>query len=78
MTQDAVCGKAPFEGTLDCIDVVNALTDERALVEHVLIHVRDRARVLVDARLASVQTRVPRPVRAGQADRHPRLEDAVT
>ena len=50
VAQDAVCGKAPSERTLEGVDVVNALADERALVEDVLIHVRDRARVLVDPR----------------------------
>ena len=67
VAQDAILGKAPLECTLERVDVVDPLADERAFVEDVLIDVRDRARVRVDARLATVQPRVPRPVRAGQA-----------
>ena len=64
VAQDAVGRKASFECPLERIDVVDALADERALVEDVLVYVRNGARVLVDARLAPVQARIARPVGA--------------
>ena len=38
----------------DRVDVVDALADERALAEHVLVDVRDRARVRIEPGLAAV------------------------
>ena len=46
-------GKPPLERALERIDVVDALADERAFVEQVLVDVRHGARVLIDARLAA-------------------------
>src|SRR3546814_10853666 len=53
------------------------LADERALAEQVLVHVGHRARVRIDARLATVQARVPRAHPAAHARADPRLQDAV-
>jgi hypothetical protein len=55
VAQDAVRRETPLECAVERVDDVNALADERAFVEDVLIRVRDRARVLVDPWLASVQ-----------------------
>ena len=78
MAQDAVFGKTSIKCTLECVDIVNALSDERAFAKDILIHVRNRARVLIDTGLTSVQPCIPRPVRARQAHGHTRLENAVT
>ena len=72
-----VLGKASLERPLEGIDVVDPLADERALAEHVLVNIGDDARIRVDAGLAPAQPRIPRPVRARQAHRHARLQDAV-
>ena len=62
---------------LDGINVVDPLADERALTEQVLVSIRDGACVGVDARLATKQACIARAIRPRQADRHPRLQDAV-
>ena len=53
MAEDPVLGKAAAERPLERVDVVDALADERALAEHVLVDVGDGARVRVDARIAA-------------------------
>ena len=77
MAEDAVLGKAPVERPLERIDVVDPLANERAFAEQVLVDIGDGARIRVDARLTPEQSRIPRPVRAGQAHGHARLQDAV-
>src|ERR1019366_614838 len=78
MTEDAVVGKAPVERAFEGIYLVDALADEGALAEQILVHVADGARIWVDARLASEQARVTRLRAAGQAHTHSRLQDTVT
>ena len=52
VAEDAVLGKAPSERALERIDVVDALADERAFAEQILVHVGNGARVRIDAGLA--------------------------
>ena len=76
VAQDRVLGKqaaAVFEGS----DVVDALTDEGALVEEVLVEVRDDTRVGIDPWGARGEAAESRPLRAWQTHRHSRLDDAV-
>ena len=77
VAEDAVFRKAAIQRALERVDRVNALADERALAEHVLIDVRNHLRVRVDAGIAAVQLRVARARGAGQADPHARLQDRV-
>ncbi len=77
VTQYLVVGQAVAEHLLEHVHVVNALADERAFQEHVLVHVGDSAGVGVDTRFAAAQFFVERGVFAGQADGHARLQDAV-
>ena len=70
-------GKAFLERPLEGIHVVDALADERALAEQVLIHVGDGARVGVDAGLAAEQARVAGLRAAGQHRADSRLQNAV-
>ena len=63
MAEDAVLGKAAVERALEGIDVVDALADERAFAEQVLVDVGDGARVRIDAGLAAEQPRVARAAR---------------
>ncbi len=78
MAQDPVVRKAPAQCLLEGVDIVDALADERALAEHVLVGIRDGACVGIDARLAAEQLRIARAIRPRQAGGHARLQDAVT
>ena len=60
MAEDAVLREAPGERALERVDVVDALADERAFAEQVLVDVGDGARVGIDARLAGEQPREAR------------------
>ena len=64
VAQNPVLGEALLERALECIDLIDSLADERAFTEHVLVDIGDGACIGVDARLATVESRVPRPVRA--------------
>jgi hypothetical protein len=77
VAEDVVVGKAPGERALEHVDVVDSLADERAFAEGVLVHIRNRARIRVDARIARMEACVPRPVRSRQAHAHTRLQDPV-
>jgi hypothetical protein len=66
VAKDAILGEAPAKRLLEGIDVVDSLADERAFAEHVLVDIRDRARIGVDARLAAIQARIARAVRPGR------------
>ncbi len=77
VAEDAVFRKAVVQAQLERVDRVDALADERAFAEHVLIDVRNHLRVRVDAGVAAVQLGVAGARAAGQADAHARLQDAV-
>ncbi len=78
VTEDAIIGKPMVQRLLEGIDLVDALADERAFTEQILIDVGDAAGIRVEAGLAAMQLCVTRSVRAGQACCHTRLQDAVT
>ena len=73
VAEDAVFREAPVEGALERVDVVDPLADVRALTEEVLIDIRYRARIGVDARLPAKQARVARGATRGEAHHDTRL-----
>ena len=77
VTQDPVQRQAARQRALEGIDVVDALADERAFTEHILIDIGNGSRIRIDARLTAEKPRVSRPVGAGQAHRDTRLKNAV-
>ena len=77
MTQNPIFGKASTQGTFEHVDIVDALADERAFIEQILIHIGHGPGIGIDARLAATQACVESPVGAGQAYGHPWLKDAI-
>ena len=75
--EQRVLGHPPLERRAEGVDVVEPLAGEDPLAEEVLIGVRHRRGVGVDAGVAGVETRKERTggARHGHAD--PRLQDAV-
>ena len=78
MAENPVFRKALTQRALEGVDIVNTLADEGTFGEQVLVHIRDRTGIGVDAGLGAAQARVARAVGAGQAGSHPRLQDAMT
>ena len=78
VAEDPVLGETSFERPLEGINLVDALADERAFAEQVLVNIGNSARIGIDAGLASAHCRIPRTVHAGQAHGDPWLEDAVS
>ena len=60
VAQDPVVGKAAVQCAFECVDIVDALADERAFAERVLVDVGHGARIRIDPRVAAMQARVPR------------------
>src|ERR1700730_171175 len=60
------------------MDVVDALADERAFTEDILIKVGNGSRIGVYPRLAAEKSRISGAVGPGQAHRDARLKNAVT
>ena len=77
VAEDEVFGEAPVEGLSEGVDVVDALADERALAEEILIDVRDLLRIRIESRLAAGEAGVEAAVGGAQAHAHPGLEDRV-
>ncbi|MNZ46192.1 hypothetical protein D3C78_638680 [compost metagenome] len=77
VAENAVVGETPGEGLLEGIHRIDALADERALLEQVLIDVGDGAGVGIDPRLAAEQPGIGGACGARQADADPRLQDRV-
>jgi hypothetical protein len=77
VAEDAVLGQPAGQRALERVDVVDALADERAFAEQVLVDVGNGTRVRIDAGLAAVQACVARAVGARQAQADARLQDAV-
>ncbi len=75
--QQRVLGEPALSGVLKGVDVVDPLPGEAPLAVEVLVHVRHRGGVRIDARVTRLDRREARPVRARQRDPHPRLQDAV-
>ena len=59
-------GKRSVERPLERVDVVDALADERAFAEQVLVDVGDGARVGIDAGFAAEQPRVAERLAPGR------------
>ncbi len=78
VAEDPVLGETSFERSLEGINLVNALADERAFAKQVLVNIGNCTRIGIDTGLASPHCRIPRPVHAGQAYGDPWLKDAVT
>ena len=55
VAQNQVGRKAVLQRLLKCIHIIDALADKGALAEQVLVHIRDRAGVRVDAALPAEQ-----------------------
>ncbi|HRM67998.1 MAG TPA: hypothetical protein PLO71_01085, partial [Thauera phenylacetica] len=77
MAEDPVRRETVAEAVLERLHIVDALADEGAFAEQVLIYVRHRPRVRIDARLAAIQACIDGSTGTGQADRHRRLQNAV-
>ena len=75
--QERVLGHAPVERRAERVDVDQPLAGEDALAEQVLVGVRDRGRVGVDAGVARVEPREERAGGALEGDADARLQDAV-
>ena len=78
VAEDSVLGETSFERSLEGINFVYALADERAFTKQVLINIGNCTRIGIDAWLASAHCRIPRPVHARQAYGDPWLKDAIT
>ena len=77
VAEDPVVGETPAQRPFECINLIDALADERAFTEQVLVNIGNGASIRIDAELTGAHARIPRPVRAGQAHRHPWLKNAV-
>ena len=75
--QQRVFRHAALERGHERVDVVEALAGEDAFAEEILIHVRHRGGVRIDAGVAGVGAREQRPGRAGHRHADARLQDAV-
>ena len=78
MTEDAVCRQAIHQRPLEGIHGIDALADERAIAEQILVNVGNCARVRVDPGIAAEQVGVGRARDTRQADADPWLQDGVT
>ena len=56
VAEDAVIGEAPMQDALEWGDLVDALADEGAGAEEVLVDIGDRPAVGIDARLTRVDS----------------------
>ena len=77
MAQDLVLRETVLQRVLEGIDVVDALADERTFAKQVLVHVRHRACIRIDTRLAAIHARITRADAATHAGAHTGLQDAV-
>ena len=77
VAEDPVLGETAPQGPFEGINFIDALADERAFTEQVLINIGNGAGIGINAEFIGAQTGIPGAVRAGQAHRHPRLKNAV-
>ena len=77
VTEDEVFRKTSIDGLAKGVHIVDALADEGAFAEQILIDIRHFARVGIDARIAGEQFGEARLAGTGQADRGARLQDRV-
>ena len=78
MTQNAVCRQAILQRALEGIHGIDALADERAIAEQILIDIGNGACVRVDPCIATEQVGVGRARDTRQTDADPWLQDRVT
>ncbi len=78
MAEDAVLGKSAAQSLLEGLNVIDSLADERPFAEDILVDIRGDTRVRVDARFPTIESGIARAVRPRHADRHARLQNAVT
>ena len=77
MREQRVLRHASFERGHERVDVVEALAGEDALVEEILVDVRDGGGVRVDAGMAGVSPGEERSGRTGHGHADARLQNAV-
>ena len=77
VAEDRVFRKAAGDGLLKGIHIIDPFANKRPLLEHILIDVRNRARVGVNPDVAGKQFDKPGTGCAWQAHAHARLQDAV-
>ena len=77
VAQQRVVGHAAVERALERVDVVNALADVTAFAKEILIHVRHRRRVRVEADVPGEHLGKRRRRSADRIDRDARLQNAV-
>ena len=78
MREQGVAWEAPLQHLVQNADVVDSLARKDAFAKEILVHVRDRTRIDVEAGLAGVDGRQPGSRGRGDADADARLQDAVT
>ena len=77
MAENTVIRESTIQGTFECIDLINALADEGALVKQILIDIRDSLRIGINAGFAAAQARIQSLVARRETHRHPWLQDAI-
>ena len=75
--EEGVLGHAAVERRLEGVDVIEALAGEEAFLEQILIGVRHRGGIRVDAGVTGVDPRKDRARGARHRDADPGLQDAV-
>src|SRR3569623_369885 len=78
VAQNEIFGHAPVHRLTKGVDVVNALADEAAFAEQILVDVRHFARIGIDNHFAREQSRKARARRGGETNGHARLQDRIT
>ena len=63
VAENPVLGKAARECPFEGVDLIDALADERAFTEQVLVDIGDGARIGIDAGLTPVELRIARLIR---------------
>src|SRR5205823_3761417 len=76
--EERVFGKASVRCLLEGVYVINAFPCEAPLREQILINVRDRSRIWVDARMPGVDRGEIRTVRARERYTDPGLQNPVS
>jgi hypothetical protein len=66
VTENPILGESAVERLLECVDVIDALADERALADPILVDVGNGARVRIDTGIAAVQARVDERLAPGR------------
>src|SRR5436190_13972048 len=78
MAENPIVRELAAHRAFESIQVINAFADKRPFLKEILIHIRDRARVGVNARIAGKYPGEARSAGAGKTHRHARLQNTVT